>query len=260
MAILSNFAPNRLSSYKADVQRHSAEYNREEDSRYEQPDEVFEERQEWGTPFLEPGYHKYYYDKAVKQKPTDYVTVGNVFTQDELGYIEQIASQLEEEIPQMGEATHDGEKPWRDKGYRHSKVKWINRSEETKWLFARLSWLIADANKDFWDFDILGDFETGIQYTIYDEYGSHYDWHIDVGYGVSAMRKISATILLSEPEVDFNGGDLEFRVGRDVMSVPRDLGGNLAVLFPSYMLHRVTPVTAGVRKSLVFWCTGPPFK
>ena len=32
------------------------------------------------------------------------------------------------------------------------------------------------------------------------------------------------------------------------------------ILFPSYVLHEVKPVTKGERYSLVAWITGPQFK
>ena len=206
------------------------------DDKYnETPGDEFEERQDWGTPFLEPGYHKYWNDRAYEVFPTDWVTLNDVFTQEELGWVENIADSLDEDIPQMGEALPNGEQPWRNVDFRKSQ-----------------------ANKDFFNFHIWGHWETGIQYTIYDEQGSHYDWHMDLGAGLSSIRKLSITVLLNEPEVDFNGGDLEFKQAKNNVAVPRV--GNSAVIFPSYMLHRVTPVDAGVRKSLVFWCTGPPFR
>ena len=229
------------------------------DDKYnETPGDEFEERQDWGTPFLEPGYHKYWNDRAYEVFPTDWVTLNDVFTQEELGWVENIADSLDEDIPQIGEALPNGEQPWRNVDFRKSKVKWIGMNPDTRWLFDKISWLIAQANKDFFNFDIWGHWETGIQYTIYDEQGSHYDWHMDLGAGLSSIRKLSITVLLNEPEVDFNGGDLEFKQAKNNVAVPRV--GNSAVIFPSYMLHRVTPVDAGVRKSLVFWCTGPPFR
>ena len=233
------------------------------DDKYNEiPEDKFEERgddiENWGTPFLESGYHRYWHDKAYEVYPTDWAVVRDVFTQEELGWIENIADGLEEDIPQMGEALPNGDQPWRNVDFRKSKVKWIGMNPDTRWLFDKISWLIAQANRDLFKFDIWGHWETGIQYTIYDEQGSHYDWHMDIGAGLSSIRKLSITVLLNEPEVDFNGGDLEFKQAKENVAVPRV--GNSAVIFPSYMLHRVSPVNAGVRKSLVFWCTGPPFR
>jgi PKHD-type hydroxylase len=42
------------------------------------------------------------------------------------------------------------------------------------------------------------------------------------------------------------------------MVAPREKG--TVIMFPSYLLHRVTPVTKGVRKSLVLWVGGTTFR
>jgi PKHD-type hydroxylase len=70
-------------------------------------------------------------------------------------------------------------------------------------------------------------------------------------------RKISITVQLSDPN-DYEGGVLELNVGNTIVQMPKEKG--CAVLFPSYILHRVTPVTKGIRKSLVLWVGGTTFK
>ena len=95
------------------------------------------------------------------------------------------------------------------------------------------------------------------QYTEYPE-GGFYDWHVD-NYDNSQheppVRKISMTCLLS-PENEFEGGDLELiKEGQAVK-----LKQGQAVFFASFIRHRVAPVTKGVRRSLVMWFGGPPFK
>ena len=63
------------------------------------------------------------------------------------------------------------------------------------------------------------------------------------------------TCLLS-PENEFEGGDLELiKEGKAVK-----LKQGQAVFFASFIRHRVTPVTRGVRRSLVMWFGGTPFK
>ena len=64
---------------------------------------------------------------------------------------------------------------------------------------------------------------------------------------------------------DYDGGELLICVGSNGSGqldnnrvCPR--GKGVGVLFPSYMMHRVTPVTRGTRKSLVLWVGGSPFK
>jgi len=43
-----------------------------------------------------------------------------------------------------------------------------------------------------------------------------------------------------------------------IFAAPKTRG--TATLFPSYLLHRVTPVTQGERFSLTIWAHGPQFR
>ena len=95
------------------------------------------------------------------------------------------------------------------------------------------------------------------QYTEYPE-GGFYDWHVDNYDNCQhepPVRKISMTCLLS-PENEFEGGDLELiKEGQAVK-----LKQGQAAFFASFIRHRVAPVTKGVRRSLVMWFGGTPFK
>ena len=95
------------------------------------------------------------------------------------------------------------------------------------------------------------------QYTEYPE-GGFYDWHVDNYDNCQhepPVRKISMTCLLS-PENEFEGGDLELiKEGQAVK-----LKQGQAAFFASFIRHRVAPVTRGVRRSLVMWFGGTPFK
>ena len=42
------------------------------------------------------------------------------------------------------------------------------------------------------------------------------------------------------------------------MTAPSKKGA--AIIFPSFYLHRVTPVTSGIRKSFVLWVGGEPYR
>jgi PKHD-type hydroxylase len=64
-------------------------------------------------------------------------------------------------------------------------------------------------------------------------------------------------MLLNTPEVDFEGGDFSTFMSKEI-NVPLKRGEIL--IFPSFIVHRVKPVTRGIRKSLVIWVTGPGFK
>ena len=101
---------------------------------------------------------------------------------------------------------------------------------------------------------------SGIQDIQYLEYhaddNAKYDWHIDASDGLSSMRKISISWVLNK---GFKGGDLQFfGDGGEIVtynSVPDRL-----VSFTSFYNHRVTPVTAGIRKVLVCWIYGEQWR
>jgi PKHD-type hydroxylase len=127
---------------------------------------------------------------------------------------------------------------------------------ENKWIYDRIFKIMQTANGQVFQFDLQGFAET-FQYTIYDDSeGGHYDWHIDSGLK-KTQRKLSLSLQLTDPS-DYQGCDLQFHGAQQIETAPRDRGA--ALLFPSYTLHRVTPVTSGVRKALVAWASGPKFK
>ena len=171
----------------------------------------------------------------------------SVFTPEELDTIIQIGNSTE-----LVKASTYGEQS--DKN-RKSYVTFLFPNEITNFIFARLAGLINEMNQQFFQFDLTG-LEQGLQFTRYEAPGEHYDWHIDKGY-MTAPRKLSVSLQLSDPN-DYKGGEFEMSFGRKPVKVSKERG--LAVLFPSYVLHRVRPVTEGTRYSLVAWISGPPFK
>jgi len=99
------------------------------------------------------------------------------------------------------------------------------------------------------------------QFTEYPKKG-FYDWHMDLNaFGASGehpVRKISMTCLLSDPK-DFTGGELMFSdAGGD--QKPLDFKQGQAIFFASFLRHKVAPVKKGIRRSMVMWFGGPPFK
>ena len=150
-------------------------------------------------------------------------------------------------------------------GARSSMVKWIPQSDDWNWLYVRMMELAKEANDETWNFDLISADEN-IQYTeYYANENGHYDWHQDVGPGdLASKRKVSITLQLSEDE-EYAGGDLEITGGGSGNGVfetshvcPR--GKGITVIFPSYMMHRVTPVTKGTRRSLVLWVGGSHYR
>lgn len=138
---------------------------------------------------------------------------------------------------------------------RNSYVQFLYPNELTNWVFARLAGIITEINNQFFQFDLTG-MEQGLQFTRYEAPGEHYDWHIDRGF-MTGTRKLSMSLQLNDPS-EYKGGELQLKFGRQDQTVRKERG--MATFFPSYALHRVKPVTKGVRYSLVCWVSGPPFK
>ena len=181
-----------------------------------------------------------------------HVCTEKFFNKEERNKIQELVDSLEFENAKI---VSDGEGNQFDESYRKSNVKWIYFSEESSWLFIKLMKLIQITNNSNWNFDLIMAKEP-IQYTEYTDDG-HYDWHIDAGGGYMNQRKVSLSVLLSDPD-EYEGGDLQIWPGGEIRTAERILGG--VTLFPSCLLHRVTPVTKGVRKSLVFWVGGVPYR
>ena len=81
-----------------------------------------------------------------------------------------------------------------------------------------------------------------------------YDFHIDTGlYASTSFRKLSLTVQLSSA-TSYDGGNLILKYGREDETMPSRRG--TGVFFPSYILHRVTPVERGTRYALVAWFRG----
>jgi len=141
-----------------------------------------------------------------------------------------------------------------DKTKRRSKVYFLPKNQEFLDIYKTFHEIIAKCDSEFYRFS-LSEFAEPIQYTVYDsEDQGYYDWHLDMGHE-KARRKLSLVCQLSDPS-EYEGGELQIHTG-DILVPEKDKGN--VVVFPSYMLHRVTPVTKGVRRSLVMWVEGPAF-
>ena len=156
---------------------------------------------------------------------------------------------------------------------RKSEIVWMN----DKWIYKEIHPFIHEANKKSgWNFD--WDFSESCQFTKYGV-GQHYGWHCDSwdkpydkpdepnSHG--KIRKLSVTVSLSDPS-EYEGGNLEFDFRNQIdwehskktaiktCEEIRPRGS--IIVFPSFMWHRVSPVTRGTRYSLVIWNLGYPFR
>jgi PKHD-type hydroxylase len=138
---------------------------------------------------------------------------------------------------------------------RNNTIRWIPLVAATKGLYERLGRLVIGANNQIWNMRVDG-MVSEVQFTEYTDEGSHYDWHMDYGPGQCQTRKLSISIQLSDPK-DYEGGNLEFASARVDQEQLRKRGA--AIIFPSFMLHRVTPIISGKRRSLVAWVDGPTY-
>jgi PKHD-type hydroxylase len=155
-----------------------------------------------------------------------------------------------------------------NKKKRECDIAWIN----DQWIYDLIWPYMEEANAQAgWGYDIKA--AESAQITRYKK-GGFYVFHNDGrSDNLSAynrpqnnflhgnVRKLSMSILLND---DYEGGDFEFAmldpVGKKVTKTPDFNKLGSIIVFPSFMMHRVKPVTKGVRYSLVSWFLGPPFK
>lgn len=142
---------------------------------------------------------------------------------------------------------------------RTTDVAWIGVKPEVASIWAKLADAVAEVNSRYFHFDLTG-FHEPMQLGVYTgQKQAHYDWHIDAAPADrNAPRKLSMAMLLSDPS-EFEGGEFQVKTATDEVQTLECVKGR-AWFFPSYTLHRVAPVTKGVRRSLVLWVGGPAFR
>jgi PKHD-type hydroxylase len=138
---------------------------------------------------------------------------------------------------------------------RESYVNWIVLNKETSWLYNRISDAVLAANKEFFNFNLYGIIES-LQFTKYKAPSGRYGKHIDKLLN-GVIRKLSISIQLTDPS-EYEGGELNLYLDDDPITMDKQQG--TIIIFPSFILHEVMPVTKGERNSLVTWITGDPFK
>ena len=127
---------------------------------------------------------------------------------------------------------------------------------ENRWIYEKVLKSIVIANKIHFDFEISGIIHNLqlIEYNTNDKkYPGHYNWHVDAGNGDPATRKISYVAQISDPS-DYEGCELVVNNFGNEIIANKERGS--VHLFPSYMVHKVTPITKGKRFSLVIWVHG----
>jgi PKHD-type hydroxylase len=154
---------------------------------------------------------------------------------------------------------------------RDSNIVWMN----DRWIYKEIQPYVNQANQNAgWNFE--WDWSESCQFTKYAK-GQYYDWHCDSwdkpyveeGPTKGKIRKLSMTCQLTEGS-EYEGGELEFDFknydphmrdeSKHRIQCKEILPKGSIIVFPSFVWHRVKPVTKGIRYSLVVWNLGYPFK
>lgn len=181
----------------------------------------------------------------------DIHTISEAFSASECDAILVVARSAEaQEAGLLRQAT--------DHNLRRADLVWLDDVDGAGWVMDRIIDLVRHANREVFDF-ALTEFAESPQVARYGaEKQGHFTWHSDIGDGpLAARRKLTMVVQLSDPE-SYDGGRLEVMPSAQVITAP--VGRGNATLFPSYLLHRVTPVTEGERHSLTIWAHGPRFR
>ena len=140
---------------------------------------------------------------------------------------------------------------------RKSKLNWLKTDHIFNKILLRY---VTEANNEYFKYNI--EKFTPCQFTRYgvgDYYNYHQDNHNNVEDFENATRKLSLTLQLSNPNTYEGGKFLLFNGEKEPYEPPIREQGSI-IVFDSRLWHKVTPITKGVRYSLVSWILGPPFK
>jgi len=182
------------------------------------------------------------------------VSWDGLFTEAELDAITRYGDSLALENAELsvGGANYDS--------IRKTLVAWVTRNPKTEFFHQRLEEAVLAFNARYFRFDLSG--LADFQYALYGgPEGGHFDWHKDYGRDPAdpdqEPRKLTLSLQLSEAS-DYEGCDLQVRAGHQIDTAPRTRGSLVA--FPANVLHQVTPIRSGIRRSLVAWAVGPEFR
>lgn len=142
-----------------------------------------------------------------------------------------------------------------DKMLRDCYVTYVARDSENAWLHERLEAIMAEANDKYWQLHIT-DYSQPMRLMSYYE-GDHFNsLHSDHGVGDTCFRKLTCILQVSKP-TDYVGGQFEV-IGEP--TPPEAYNQGSVLVFPTYLIHRVSPVTSGIRHSVIHRAIGPWFR
>lgn len=190
-----------------------------------------------------------------------YAYAQSVFNQQELAAILKMTSSMELKTGTIAQRENNNLSTAVNEKVRTSKTTFFSMDASNRWIFEKLDEVLLAMNQEYYQMDLWGYDE--IQYSEYREEDSgEYKWHMDTNVGAEnpepsgGIRKLSATLLLND---DFEGGEFQMNLSSENRATTVEMTAGTLILFPSIFLHRVSPVTKNVRKSLVLWLVGNKF-
>ncbi len=180
-----------------------------------------------------------------------------------LSFTDKICLEIDPEIPKklLDEIVDASEKRQFEESHTYRGKDPIRTSTQSwipchHWISGIIHNIFINANH-FFQYD-LSYFDSPIQLTRYDK-DAKYDWHVDLGQLDKGKlpRKLSMSLLLDDK---FEGGEFQFYNNITQEEITIELQTGTVVVFPSWVVHRVKPVTSGRRLSLVAWMNGPQFR
>jgi predicted 2-oxoglutarate/Fe(II)-dependent dioxygenase YbiX len=199
-------------------------------------------------------YNYWYFTSELSKQVCNKIIKAGKNKKSELGIVGNIKEKNKKRIKEI-------------KNKRNSNVSWLN----DQWIYETITPYVLGANESAgWNFETS--WSEACQFTKYSK-GQFYDWHQDsweepyksdnINFN-GKIRKLSVTVSLSDSK-EYEGGELQFKIFNtktndfDLITCKEILPQGSIVVFPSHILHRVTPVTKGTRYSLVIWTLGNPF-
>jgi len=187
---------------------------------------------------------------SIAKDNISWVALENIFTDQELNEIVVQGNRVKKTSGTVSGLISD---------YRVCDIAWLKSDEvesDFDWIYANLTDAIKKVNNEYFQFDLTH--LTALQFTVYDgKNNSNYQKHMDLGRPFP-NRKLSFSIQLSDDN-EYTGGDLRFHYIKTQPEIAPRTRGKI-IFFPTWTVHDVTPVTQGIRHSLVGWVNGPNFK
>lgn len=128
----------------------------------------------------------------------------------------------------------------------------LTRENDYAWLLQRIIAATGPINANAYRFEIQG---VEVPHVCEYREGQRSDWHMDIADDRTTNRKLTLLVFLSDPD--------RYAGGRFVLypkSTHIDQAQGNLLIFPAYLMHKVEPVLAGLRYTLITWGFGPAFR